>query len=125
VIADPEGSVGSYISSARKSDLLVEVWLVAHGVLCSHETPIILNILCLNKCIRTLIPISTWTLATALRGNNLKRTKRSYDTLCAFDYYKRGSWSFCPVSGAIKQEIINQVETHCYKSLTDRLGREV
>ena len=25
VIADPEGSVGSYISSARKSDLLVEV----------------------------------------------------------------------------------------------------
>jgi hypothetical protein len=26
VIADPEGSVGSYIHRARKSDLLVEVW---------------------------------------------------------------------------------------------------
>jgi hypothetical protein len=43
VIADPEGSVGSYINRARKSDLLVEVWLVAHGVLCSHETPVTLN----------------------------------------------------------------------------------
>lgn len=30
VIADPEGSVGSYINRARKSDLLVEVWLVTH-----------------------------------------------------------------------------------------------
>ena len=44
VIADPEGSVGSYISSARKSDLLVEVWLVAHGVLCSHKTPATLKV---------------------------------------------------------------------------------
>jgi hypothetical protein len=44
VIADPEGSVGSYISTARKSDLLVEVWLVAHGVLCSHKTPAILKV---------------------------------------------------------------------------------
>jgi hypothetical protein len=46
VIADPTGSVGSYINRARKSDLLVEVWLVAHGVLCSHKTPVILNSLC-------------------------------------------------------------------------------
>jgi hypothetical protein len=30
VIADPTGSVGSYINRARKSDLLVEVWLVTH-----------------------------------------------------------------------------------------------
>jgi hypothetical protein len=51
VIADPTGSVGSYINRARKSDLLVEVWLVAHGVLCSHETPAILKNLCVPHTI--------------------------------------------------------------------------
>lgn len=34
VIADPEGSVGSYINRTRKNNLLLEVWLLAHGVLC-------------------------------------------------------------------------------------------
>ena len=43
VIADPTGSVGSYIHRARTSELLVEVLLVAQGVLCSHKIPIILK----------------------------------------------------------------------------------
>jgi hypothetical protein len=43
VIADPEGSVGSYINRTRKNNLLLEVWLLAHGVLCSHKTPFILK----------------------------------------------------------------------------------